>query len=119
MPLCRGGSALPSASLEDDPGAQGLKLFSVNRKSAKIAALIESCRGGSQDAHYLGYFKCFNEGLFYESHDVLEELWLAETYVTRVIGLLELSTHPLGGLVIFNRLTPISLMRLYSFNFHK
>jgi predicted metal-dependent hydrolase len=29
-------------------------------------------------AHYLGYFECFNRQLFYEAHDVLEELWLAE-----------------------------------------
>ena len=49
----------------------------MSRKSAKIAALIESCRGRALDAHYLGYFECFNRGLFYEAHDVLEELWLA------------------------------------------
>jgi hypothetical protein len=48
----------------------------VSKKSAKIAALIDSCRGQELDAHYLGYFECFNRGLFYESHDVLEELWL-------------------------------------------
>ena len=46
-------------------------------KSAKIAALIDGCRGGELDAHYLGYFACFNRALFYEAHDVLEELWLA------------------------------------------
>ncbi|MBI3880325.1 MAG: DUF309 domain-containing protein [Verrucomicrobia bacterium] len=50
----------------------------MSKKSAKIAALIESCRGQALDAHYLGYFRCFNEGLFYEAHDVLEELWLAQ-----------------------------------------
>jgi predicted metal-dependent hydrolase len=50
----------------------------VSHKSAKIAALIESCRGKSLDAHYLGYFECFNRQLFYEAHDVLEELWLTE-----------------------------------------
>lgn len=50
----------------------------MSKKSAKIAALIESCRGQKLDAHYLGYFECFNQGLFYEAHDVLEELWLAE-----------------------------------------
>jgi predicted metal-dependent hydrolase len=55
--------------------AQGL---AVNKKSAKIAALIDRCQGQELDAHYLGYFDCFNRGLFYESHDVLEELWLAE-----------------------------------------
>lgn len=50
----------------------------MSKKSAKIAALIEGCRGRELDAHYLGYFECFNQGLFYESHDVLEELWLAD-----------------------------------------
>ena len=50
----------------------------MSRKSPKIAALIESCRGRDLDAHYLGYFECFNRGLFYEAHDVLEELWLAD-----------------------------------------
>ena len=50
----------------------------MSKKSAKIAALIEACRGRDLDAHYLGYFECFNRGLFYEAHDVLEELWLAQ-----------------------------------------
>ena len=40
--------------------------------------MIEQFRGQSLDAHYLGYFECFNQGLFFESHDVLEELWLAQ-----------------------------------------
>ncbi len=52
----------------------------MSKKSAKIAALIESCRGGALDPHYLGYFECFNRGLFYEAHDVLEELWLAQRH---------------------------------------
>jgi predicted metal-dependent hydrolase len=51
----------------------------VSKKSAKIAALIDSCQGKALEAHYLGYFQCFNEGLFYEAHDVLEELWLTDT----------------------------------------
>ena len=50
----------------------------MSKKSGKIAALIESCRGQELDAHYLGYFECFNRGLFFEAHDVLEELWLAD-----------------------------------------
>lgn len=50
----------------------------MSKKSGKIAALIESFQGRPLDAHYLGYFECFNQGLFYESHDVLEELWLAD-----------------------------------------
>lgn len=52
----------------------------MSKKSAKIAALIDGCRGGDFDAHYLGYFECFNQELFYESHDVLEELWLADRH---------------------------------------
>src|SRR5882672_6356472 len=52
----------------------------MNKKSAKIAALIENCCGGGFDAHYLGYFECFNRRLFYEAHDVLEELWLADRH---------------------------------------
>jgi predicted metal-dependent hydrolase len=52
----------------------------MSKKSAKIAALIEGCRGHELDAHYLGYFECFNRGLFYEAHDVLEELWLADRH---------------------------------------
>ena len=50
----------------------------MSKKSAKIAALIDGCRGQNLDAHYLGYFACFNQALFYEAHDVLEELWLAD-----------------------------------------
>jgi predicted metal-dependent hydrolase len=53
-------------------------LFAMSNKSAKIAALIDGCRGQELDAHYIGYFECFNRGLFYESHEVLEELWLAD-----------------------------------------
>ena len=48
----------------------------MSKKSAKIAALIENCQGRELPAHYLGYFECFNQGLYYEAHDVLEELWL-------------------------------------------
>ena len=48
----------------------------MSKKSGKIAALIASVQGRGRDAHYLGYFECFNRGLYYEAHDVLEELWL-------------------------------------------
>jgi len=40
--------------------------------------MIESFQGRDLDAHYLGYFYCFNRQLFYEAHDVLEDLWLAD-----------------------------------------
>jgi predicted metal-dependent hydrolase len=50
----------------------------VSRKSAKIAAMIEQFRGREFEAHYLAYFDCFNQQLFYEAHDVLEEMWLPQ-----------------------------------------
>jgi len=50
----------------------------VSKKSGKIAECIAAFAGGSLDAHYLGYFDCFNRQRFYEAHDVLEELWLAD-----------------------------------------
>jgi predicted metal-dependent hydrolase len=48
----------------------------VNHKSAKIAAIIESFQGRELNPHYLGYFECFNQQLFFEAHEVLEVLWL-------------------------------------------
>jgi predicted metal-dependent hydrolase len=50
----------------------------VSKKSGKIAERIAAFQGQELDAHYLGYFDCFNDQLFYEAHDVLEELWLAD-----------------------------------------
>lgn len=40
--------------------------------------MIESFHGRGLDAHYFGYFDCFNRQLFYEAHDVLENLWLQD-----------------------------------------
>ncbi|MEN9573780.1 MAG: hypothetical protein RL514_1635 [Verrucomicrobiota bacterium] len=50
----------------------------MSHKSPKIADLIADLQGRDLPAHYLGYFACFNRGQFYEAHDVLEELWLAD-----------------------------------------
>src|SRR5437868_4060967 len=50
----------------------------MGKKSEKIAALIAGCQGRDLEAHYLAYFECFNRALFYEAHDVLEELWLPD-----------------------------------------
>lgn len=55
----------------------------MSRKSAKIAALIDSFKGGRYDPRYAGYFECFNTGLYYEAHDVLEELWLGDRHGDR------------------------------------
>jgi predicted metal-dependent hydrolase len=49
----------------------------MTHKSHKIDALL----AGHQeihgfDRHYVGFFRCFNAQLYYEAHDVLEEVWL-------------------------------------------
>jgi predicted metal-dependent hydrolase len=50
----------------------------VSHKSARIAGLTESFQGRDYDAHYLGFFDCFNRRLFFEAHEVLEGLWLTD-----------------------------------------
>lgn len=40
--------------------------------------MILHLSGKELDPHYLGYFECFNQQLYYEAHDVLEELWLPQ-----------------------------------------
>lgn len=57
-----------------------LRFSQMSKKRAQIAVLIESCQSQDLDAHYLGYFECFNRQLFYEAHDVLEELWLTDRH---------------------------------------
>src|SRR5471030_1779749 len=42
--------------------------------------MIKSFQGQGLDSHYLGYFDCFNHKLFYEAHDVLEDLWLPDRH---------------------------------------
>jgi predicted metal-dependent hydrolase len=50
----------------------------MSKKSGAIAQLIQQFEGRQLDAHYLGYFECFNRQLYFEAHDVLEELWLSQ-----------------------------------------
>ncbi len=52
----------------------------MSKKSAHIAQRIEAFRGQDLDAHFLGFFDCFNRQLFYEAHDVLEDLWLPQRH---------------------------------------
>ena len=49
----------------------------MSRKSPRIQELLAGCHHPSWDPHYEAYFGCFNRQLYYEAHDVLEELWLA------------------------------------------
>jgi hypothetical protein len=50
-------------------------------KSERIAAFVGSLdiRKPLHDVRYAAYFACFARGDYYEAHDVLEDLWLAET----------------------------------------
>jgi len=52
----------------------------VSHKRNKIAALSEPFQGLDLDARYLGYFACFNQKRFFEAHEVLEDLWLADRH---------------------------------------
>jgi uncharacterized protein len=49
-------------------------------KNKRIAAMVEQFREEKLDPHYAGYFHCFNKQLFYEAHDVLENLWLKDKH---------------------------------------
>jgi predicted metal-dependent hydrolase len=54
----------------------------AEKKSDRVESFVQGLRldaeagRGGFDPCYLGYFECFNRGLYYEAHDVLEHLWL-------------------------------------------
>jgi predicted metal-dependent hydrolase len=50
----------------------------VSQKNEKIAVIIERFRGQDLDPHYLAFFDCFNQQLFFEAHEVLEKIWLPQ-----------------------------------------
>jgi predicted metal-dependent hydrolase len=52
----------------------------MSTKKEKMAGMVEQWRSLDGDPHYHGYFDCFNRGLFYEAHDVLEQLWLKDRH---------------------------------------
>ncbi|HVU07710.1 MAG TPA: DUF309 domain-containing protein [Verrucomicrobiae bacterium] len=47
-------------------------------KHERMTQFAQQFFGGNVDPHYAGYFHCFNRQLFYEAHDVLENLWLKD-----------------------------------------
>lgn len=51
---------------------------SMGSKEGKIETLLAELgvEGEGARRRYLGYFACFNRQLFYEAHEVLEEIWL-------------------------------------------
>ncbi len=50
----------------------------MSKKDAKVAALLADIDPRGWSLEYAGYFACFNNGLYYEAHDVLEALWLKD-----------------------------------------
>jgi hypothetical protein len=50
----------------------------VSHKAERIKSLLDPLAGREWDAHYVAFFGCFNRQEYYEAHEVLEELWLAE-----------------------------------------
>jgi len=50
----------------------------VSDKHERIARLLPAAPAGGLNPYFLGYIEQFNRGLFYEAHDVLEQLWLKE-----------------------------------------
>ena len=51
-------------------------VMGMTGKNAKVAELVRQFEGQNYNAHYLGFFECFNRQLFFEAHEVLEVLWL-------------------------------------------
>jgi predicted metal-dependent hydrolase len=55
-------------------------LAGVSPKKEKMAGVVAQWHGQDGDPHYVGYFDLFNRGLYYEAHDVLEQLWLKDRH---------------------------------------
>jgi predicted metal-dependent hydrolase len=93
----------------------------MGRMSADISAIIDRFQGRKLDAHYLAFFECFNRGLFFEAHEVLEKIWLPQRKATNgpfYKGLIQLA----GAFVHLqkNRLRPAgSLLELARANLER
>jgi len=42
--------------------------------------MVKQESAGGLNPYYQGYFDCFNQGQYYEAHDVLEQLWLKDRH---------------------------------------
>lgn len=79
--------------------------------------MLQPHLGKGMDPHYLAFFDCFNRQLFFEAHEVLEDLWLADKGPDRAFyqGLIQLA----GAFVHFqkSRFQPAgSLLKLAAAN---
>lgn len=67
----------------------------MTHKSPRVRELVEGCHHPVWDVRYVGYYACFHRQLYYEAHDVLEDLWLEEgrtgTHYAAYKGLIQLA----------------------------
>ena len=52
----------------------------MSKKHERMTELAAQFSGDGVDPRYAGYFALFNQQKFYESHDVLEDLWLLDRH---------------------------------------
>ena len=117
----RAGREAPSQrfrfTCERRPGT----LFCMNRKSDRISASVAELRGYELDPRYLGYFEYFNRQRYFEAHEVLEALWLADR--TGRNGLFYKGLIQLAGAFVHlqkNRLRPAAaLLKLAEANLER
>ncbi len=50
----------------------------MSKKDAKVEALLAHIDPMGWALEYAGFFACFNRGMYYEAHDVLESHWLKD-----------------------------------------
>jgi hypothetical protein len=67
-------------AVDFDKSAPCAMVARMTHKSGRVAARVTQFAGHRLDPRYLGYFDCFNQQLFYEAHDVLEDLWLPDRH---------------------------------------
>ena len=90
-------------------------------KSEHIRKLMADCQGNASDPHFVAFFRCFNAGQYFEAHEVLEELWLADR--RGPIGDFYKGLIQLAGAMVHlgkNRLPPgLALLKLARANLEK
>lgn len=48
----------------------------MSHKNPRIAEILRTVPPSDRDPRYDAFFECFNRGLYFEAHEVLEGLWL-------------------------------------------
>ena len=86
----------------------------ATHKSPKIDALLDTFDNlPGLNRHYVGFFRCFNAQLYYEAHDVLEEVWLpirGTAQAKYYQGLIQMA----GGFVHLQKNRPGPAARLFA-----